>query len=66
MSIEDNMVSTTQTAEELKAAFVPGKDFGFNATLEFEKPSEDDASDLETSTDDEPLVVEKGTEEEST
>lgn len=32
-----NKFNTTQTAEELKSAFAPGSEFGFNATVEFEK-----------------------------
>eukprot|EP00268_Persea_americana_P001140 TRINITY_DN10345_c0_g1_i3.p1 TRINITY_DN10345_c0_g1~~TRINITY_DN10345_c0_g1_i3.p1 ORF type:complete len:263 (+),score=44.41 TRINITY_DN10345_c0_g1_i3:84-791(+) len=32
-----NKFNTTQTAEELKSAFAPGSEFGFNATVEFEE-----------------------------
>lgn len=33
-------MNTIQTAEELKSAFVPGNNFGFNATIDLEKPTE--------------------------
>lgn len=36
LTVKDNKINTTQTAEELKSAFVPGKEFGFNATVELE------------------------------
>jgi len=34
--VKDKMVNTTQTEDELKALFRPGKEFGFNAILELE------------------------------
>ncbi|XP_051126647.1 uncharacterized protein LOC127248378 [Andrographis paniculata] len=43
LSVKDNKINTIQTAEELKSLFVPGNDFGFNATLEIEK-SEDESA----------------------
>ncbi|CAN0918117.1 hypothetical protein LINGRAHAP2_LOCUS30685 [Linum grandiflorum] len=36
LKVKENKVTTTQTAEELKKLFEPGKEFGFNATLELE------------------------------
>ncbi|EYU36699.1 hypothetical protein MIMGU_mgv1a021828mg, partial [Erythranthe guttata] len=42
LTVKENKVNTIQTAEELKSVFVPGKDFGFNATLELEKPTEEE------------------------
>ncbi|XP_048437689.1 uncharacterized protein LOC103946417 isoform X2 [Pyrus x bretschneideri] len=42
LTVKENKVSTTQTAEELKLLFTPGNEFGFNATLELE------TSELET------------------
>lgn len=33
-------LATDQTADELDAEFEPGKDFGFNATLELENETE--------------------------
>ncbi|XP_030528045.1 uncharacterized protein LOC115739185 [Rhodamnia argentea] len=38
LSVKENKISTTQTAEELKSAFAPGKDFGFNTIVELESP----------------------------
>lgn len=32
--MKDNKINTTQTAEELKLMFSPGKEFGFNAVVE--------------------------------
>ncbi|XP_060174227.1 uncharacterized protein LOC132604646 [Lycium barbarum] len=37
LTVKDNKISTTQSADELKSSFVPGNEFGFNATLELEK-----------------------------
>ncbi|XP_070682286.1 uncharacterized protein [Malus domestica] len=42
LTVKENKVRTTQTAEELKLLFTPGNEFGFNATLELE------TSELET------------------
>ncbi|GER38641.1 ATP-dependent Clp protease ATP-binding subunit ClpX [Striga asiatica] len=39
LAVKDNKIITIQTAEELKSAFTPGSEFGFNATLELEKSS---------------------------
>ncbi|KAK8914520.1 hypothetical protein KSP39_PZI023770 [Platanthera zijinensis] len=39
-----NQVKTAQTAEELKAAFLPGSEFGFNATIEIESLDSEIAS----------------------
>lgn len=36
LTVKENKINTTQTAEELKSAFIPGKEFGFNATVELE------------------------------
>ncbi|GMY32659.1 trigger factor [Fagus crenata] len=36
LNVKDNKINTTQTAEELMSVFTPGKEFGFNATLELE------------------------------
>lgn len=36
LTVKENKINTTQTAEELKSAFIPGKEFGFNATMELE------------------------------
>ncbi|CAN1187258.1 Trigger factor [Linum perenne] len=36
LKVKENKVTTTQTAEELKKLFEPGKEFAFNATLELE------------------------------
>ncbi|KAL3835094.1 hypothetical protein ACJIZ3_009830 [Penstemon smallii] len=41
LTVKDNKINTLQTAEELKSVFVPGNDFGFNATLELEKSTEE-------------------------
>ena len=38
--MKDKKVSTTQTADELKVLFNPGKEFGFNAILELESDSD--------------------------
>ncbi|XVE84435.1 hypothetical protein DITRI_Ditri17bG0014000 [Diplodiscus trichospermus] len=40
LNVKDKKVSTSQTTEELKVSFTPGKEFGFNAVLELEE-SED-------------------------
>ncbi|XP_073046595.1 uncharacterized protein [Primulina eburnea] len=40
LTVKDNKINTIQTAEELKALFVPGDNFGFNATLELENSAE--------------------------
>lgn len=40
LTVKDNKINTIQTAEELKSIFVPGNDFGFNATLELETAME--------------------------
>ncbi|KAF3632300.1 hypothetical protein CQW23_15970 [Capsicum baccatum] len=37
LTVKDNKISTTQTADELKSSFAPGTQFGFNAILELEK-----------------------------
>lgn len=34
LRVKDNKINTTQTAEELKLMFSPGKEFGFNAVVE--------------------------------
>jgi hypothetical protein len=34
--VKDQKINTIQTAEELKYLFTPGKEFGFNATIELE------------------------------
>ncbi|XP_058202353.1 uncharacterized protein LOC131316871 [Rhododendron vialii] len=36
LKVKDSKVNTIQTAEELKSSFAPGKEFGFNVTLELE------------------------------
>lgn len=36
LTVKDNKINTIQTAEELRSSFVPGKEFGFSATLELE------------------------------
>ncbi|KAI3459827.1 hypothetical protein Pfo_016490 [Paulownia fortunei] len=41
LTVKDNKINTIQTAEELKSTFIPGNDFGFNATLELEKSTEE-------------------------
>lgn len=41
LTVKDNKINTIQTAEELKSVFIPGNDFGFNATLELEKSTEE-------------------------
>ncbi|KAL0290153.1 UNVERIFIED_CONTAM: hypothetical protein Scaly_2681700 [Sesamum calycinum] len=41
LTVKDNKINTIQTAEELKSAFIPGSDFGFNATLELEQSTEE-------------------------
>lgn len=35
---------TTQTAEELQSAFTPGKEFGFDATVEIAESDSDTAA----------------------
>ncbi|KVH91474.1 Trigger factor, ribosome-binding, bacterial [Cynara cardunculus var. scolymus] len=44
--VKDNKINTIQSAEELESSFNPGSDFGFNATIELEKP---DTESLESS-----------------
>lgn len=39
--MKDKKVNTTQTEDELKVLFSPGKEFVFNAILELESASED-------------------------
>ncbi|CAA0806958.1 Unknown protein [Striga hermonthica] len=39
LTVKDNTIFTIQTAEELKSAFTPGSEFGFNVTMELEKSS---------------------------
>lgn len=46
--MKDKKVSTTQTVEELRSLFSPGKDFGFNAILELESS---EAKEPSTSSD---------------
>ncbi|KAK9932227.1 hypothetical protein M0R45_019473 [Rubus argutus] len=36
LSVKENKINTTQTAEELKELFSPGNEFGFNAIVELE------------------------------
>ncbi|KAH7859029.1 hypothetical protein Vadar_030667 [Vaccinium darrowii] len=36
LKVKDSKVNTVQTEEELKLSFAPGKEFGFNVTLELE------------------------------
>ncbi|XP_056161351.1 uncharacterized protein LOC115689719 [Syzygium oleosum] len=38
LTLKENKISTTQTAEELKSTFAPGKNFGFNTVVELESP----------------------------
>ncbi|KAF8041552.1 hypothetical protein BT93_A0217 [Corymbia citriodora subsp. variegata] len=38
LTVKENKISTTQTAEELKSTFAPGKNFGFNTVVELESP----------------------------
>ncbi|KAK8643626.1 hypothetical protein V6N13_012912 [Hibiscus sabdariffa] len=42
LKVKDKKVTTSQTAEELKVSFTPGKDFGFNAVLELEEEEEEE------------------------
>ncbi|XP_071730899.1 uncharacterized protein [Rutidosis leptorrhynchoides] len=42
--VKDNKINTIQSIEELQASFSPGSDFGFNATLELEKPDAETSS----------------------
>lgn len=44
LTVKDNKINTIQTAEELKSLFIPGNDFGFNATLELETVTEVEAT----------------------
>ncbi|XP_022734106.1 uncharacterized protein LOC111287700 [Durio zibethinus] len=37
LNVKDKKVSTSQTTEELKVSFSPGKEFGFNAVMELEE-----------------------------
>ncbi|KAG8492976.1 hypothetical protein CXB51_012648 [Gossypium anomalum] len=37
LNVKDKKVSTSQSAEELKVSFTPGKDFWFNAVVELEE-----------------------------
>lgn len=37
LNIKDKKVTTTETTEQLRKLFTPGKDFGFNAVMELEK-----------------------------
>ncbi|WOH08003.1 hypothetical protein DCAR_0727439 [Daucus carota subsp. sativus] len=48
LTVKENKINTTQTAEELKSAFFPGKEFGFNAIVELEV-AETEASTLDSS-----------------
>ncbi|KAK1418955.1 hypothetical protein QVD17_28108 [Tagetes erecta] len=42
--VKENRVNTIQSLEELQSSFSPGIDFGFNATLELEKPDDQPSS----------------------
>ncbi|KAI3828985.1 hypothetical protein L1987_03098 [Smallanthus sonchifolius] len=42
--VKDNRINTIQSLEELQSSFSPGIDFGFNATLELEKPDNQTSS----------------------
>ncbi|KAL8238686.1 hypothetical protein R6Q59_015253 [Mikania micrantha] len=42
--VKENRVNTIQSIEELQSSFSPGNDFGFNATLELEKPGNQTSS----------------------
>ncbi|XP_022155406.1 uncharacterized protein LOC111022553 [Momordica charantia] len=44
VNVKDKKVNTTQTADELKLLFTPGKEFGFNAILELESANSEDES----------------------
>ena len=46
------MVNTTQTEDELKVLFRPGKEFGFNAILELE-PEPEPEPELDSASEDE-------------
>lgn len=48
LNVKDKKITTTPAAEELKSLFTPGNEFGFNATLEFEK-SESEATSSSSS-----------------
>ncbi|KAL3752702.1 hypothetical protein ACJRO7_000153 [Eucalyptus globulus] len=44
LAVKENKINTTQTAEELKSTFAPGKNFGFNAVVELESPEVETSS----------------------
>ncbi|KAK1318828.1 hypothetical protein QJS10_CPB04g01885 [Acorus calamus] len=44
-----NNFKTIQTAEELESAFTPGNEFGFNATMKFEKTEPEPEADSSSS-----------------
>ncbi|KAG8375891.1 hypothetical protein BUALT_Bualt09G0006300 [Buddleja alternifolia] len=48
VSVKDNKINTIQTAEELKSSFIPGNDFGFNATLELLQKSIEEEEEEES------------------
>ncbi|XP_050374286.1 uncharacterized protein LOC126791836 [Argentina anserina] len=37
LTVKENKINTTQSAEELQSLFTPGNEFGFNAIVELEK-----------------------------
>ncbi|XP_023513632.1 uncharacterized protein LOC111778179 isoform X2 [Cucurbita pepo subsp. pepo] len=52
IKVKDKMVNTTQTEDELKVLFRPGKEFGFNAILELE-PEPEPEPELDSASEDE-------------
>ncbi|KAJ4723663.1 Trigger factor like [Melia azedarach] len=48
LNVKEKKVTTSQSREELRKLFTPGKEFGFNAVMELEKP-EVEESDSEES-----------------
>ncbi|XP_004309852.1 PREDICTED: uncharacterized protein LOC101297502 [Fragaria vesca subsp. vesca] len=45
LTVKENKINTTQSAEELQSSFTPGNEFGFNATIELEKAEMEKPSD---------------------
>lgn len=52
LKVKEDKINTTESAEELKASFRPGRDFGFSAVIELLQADET-ASEVDSDVDSE-------------
>ncbi|KAI9194722.1 hypothetical protein LWI28_008654 [Acer negundo] len=49
LKVKDKKINTSQSAQELRKLFTPGKEFGFNAVIELEKSEDEETSSSSSS-----------------